>query len=73
MEEFQRSWDVFHIVQHLEMKEKRNESLSDVNVFVAWTRYSLENLIFKLSRFYSTKHLRNLKIKDVIWRVGIIM
>lgn len=73
MEEFQGSWDVFYIIQHLEMKEKRNETLLYINVFDAWTRYSLENLIFKLSRFYLTKHLRNLKVKDIIWRGGIMM
>lgn len=43
MEEFQGSWDVFNIIQHLEMKEKRNEALFYVNVFVAQTRYSLED------------------------------
>lgn len=55
MEEFQGSWDVFNIIQHLEMKEKRNEALFYVNVFVAQTRYSPEDLIFKLSGFLLNK------------------
>ena len=55
MEEFQGSWDVFNIIQHLEMKEKRTEELFYVNVFVAPTRYSLEDLIFKLSGFLLNK------------------
>lgn len=55
MEEFQGSWDVFNIIQHLEMKEKRTEALFYVNVFVAQTRYSLEDLIFKLSGFLLNK------------------
>lgn len=36
-----------------------------------WTRYSLESLIFKWSGFYWTKHLRNLKSKNVIMRERI--
>ena len=55
MEEFQGGWDVFNIIQHLEMKEKRNEARFYVNVFVAQTRYSLEDLIFKLSGFLLNK------------------
>lgn len=34
MEELQGSWDVFYIIQHLEMKEKRHETLFYVNIFV---------------------------------------
>ena len=58
MEEFQGGWDVFYVIQHLEMKEERKEMLFYVNVFVAWTEYSLEGLMFKLSGFLFNKTLK---------------
>lgn len=61
MEELEGGWNIFYIIQHLEMKEKRNRTLFYINVLVAETRYSLEGLVFKLRGFLLNKTLKKFK------------